>query len=348
MLGGQDFDDAIAELLLEQAKTVLDCEVDRTPAVMYKLHTAAEKIKRDLSATGAQETDYSIPYLANGEDLDGDVTKEDVEAICKQKGDLFEVFYHFVFETVSECASDVKIDSIQICGSSMRIPQLQARLLEAVQHARQTVERVGNTLNMEEACARGCALFAQKYAVEKVLASSCEKVALEVNGRVVSMDVFGLGGVRDVVGMDGVEKKKASSAAAKDLDAISEGSVEKGEVAAGSDKGPRKDVDAISAGSNEDATRDVDAISAGSNEDAAKDMEAISAGSNEDATRDVDAISAGSNDDATKDMEAVSAGSNEDATIDPSNTNGLFVINGNQPLQSGNDHDCSNTYKVTL
>ena len=41
MLGGRDFDDAIAELLLEQAKTTLDCEVDRTPVVMYKLHSAA-------------------------------------------------------------------------------------------------------------------------------------------------------------------------------------------------------------------------------------------------------------------------------------------------------------------
>ena len=193
MLGGRDFDDAIAELLLEQAKTTLDCEVDRTPVVMYKLHSAAEKIKRDLSAAGAQETEYSIMYLADAQDLDGYVTKEDVEAICKQKGDLFEVFYHFVFEMVSECTSDVKIDSVQICGSSMRIPQLQARLLEAVQHARQNVECVGNTLNMEEACARGCALFAQKYGVEKVLASSAEKVEVEVNGRAVSMDVFGVG-----------------------------------------------------------------------------------------------------------------------------------------------------------
>ena len=338
MLGGRDFDDAIAELLLEQAKTTLDCEVDRTPVVMYKLHTAAEKIKRDLSATGAQETDYSIPYLADGEDLDGDVTKEDVEAICKQKGDLFEVFYHFVFETVSECASDVKIDSIQICGSSMRIPQLQARLLEAVQHARQTVERVGNTLNMEEACARGCALFAQKYAVEKVLVSSSEKVALEVNGRVVSMEVFGLAGVHGAAmkGVDGKGKKGARD---------QEGSVEKGEMRdaeAGSNEDAIKDVEGVAAGSK-DATKDVEGVSAGS-KDATKDIEAISAGSNEGPHKDIEAISAGSNEGPHKDIEAISTGSNEDA----SNASGLFVINGNQPLQNGNDHDCTNASKVTL
>lgn len=315
MLGGRDFDDAIAELLLEQAKTTLDCEVDRTPVVMYKLHSAAEKIKRDLSAAGAQETEYSIMYLADAQDLDGYVTKEDVEAICKQKGDLFEVFYHFVFEMVSECTSDVKIDSVQICGSSMRIPQLQARLLEAVQHARQNVECVGNTLNMEEACARGCALFAQKYGVEKVLASSAEKVEVEVNGRAVSMDVFGVGVRGDGDGVaNGNGDGDATNALGKNSDNATQNP---------------KDLDAISAGSNE-APKDLDAISADSNE-APKDLDAISADSNE-APKDLDAISTGSND------------TPKDATGDT----GLFAVNGNQPLQNGNDHDCTSEWRLSL
>ena len=383
MLGGRDFDDAIAELLLEQAKTTLDCEVDRTPVVMYKLHSAAEKIKRDLSAAGAQETEYSIMYLADAQDLDGYVTKEDVEAICKQKGDLFEVFYHFVFEMVSECTSDVKIDSVQICGSSMRIPQLQARLLEAVQHARQNVECVGNTLNMEEACARGCALFAQKYGVEKVLASSAEKVEVEVNGRAVSMDVFGVGvrgdgdgdddgdgdanGNGDGDGVangngdgDGVANgdgdgdatnalgKNSDNATQnpKDLDAISAGSNEAPKdldaISADSNEAP-KDLDAISAGSNE-APKDLDAISADSNE-APKDLDAISAGSNE-APKDLDAISAGSNE-APKDLDAISTGSN-DTPKDATGDTGLFAVNGNQPLQNGNDHDCTSEWRLSL
>ena len=377
MLGGRDFDDAIAELLLEQAKTTLDCEVDRTPVVMYKLHSAAEKIKRDLSAAGAQETEYSIMYLADAQDLDGYVTKEDVEAICKQKGDLFEVFYHFVFEMVSECASDVKIDSVQICGSSMRIPQLQARLLEAVQHARQNVECVGNTLNMEEACARGCALFAQKYGVEKVLASSAEKVEVEVNGRAVSMDVFGVGvrgdgdgdddgdgvangnGDGDATNALGKNSDNAtqnlkdldaisadSNEAPKDLDAISAGSNEAPKdldaISAGSNEAP-KDLDAISAGSNE-APKDLDAISAGSSE-APKDLDAISADSNE-APKDLDAISADSNE-APKDLDAISTGSN-DTPKDATGDTGLFAVNGNQPLQNGNDHDCTSEWRLSL
>lgn len=337
MLGGRDFDDAIAELLLEQAKTTLDCEVDRTPVVMYKLHSAAEKIKRDLSAAGAQETEYSIMYLADAQDLDGYVTKEDVEAICKQKGDLFEVFYHFVFEMVSECASDVKIDSVQICGSSMRIPQLQARLLEAVQHARQNVECVGNTLNMEEACARGCALFAQKYGVEKVLASSAEKVEVEVNGRAVSMDVFGVGVRGDG---DGVANGD------DDGDGVANGDGDvTNALGKNSDNATQnpKDLDAISAGSNE-APKDLDAISADSN-DAPKDLDAISADSNE-APKDLDAISADSNE-APKDLDAISTGSN-DTPKDATGDTGLFAVNGNQPLQNGNDHDCTSEWRLSL
>ena len=345
MLGGRDFDDAIAELLLEQAKTTLDCEVDRTPVVMYKLHSAAEKIKRDLSAAGAQETEYSIMYLADAQDLDGYVTKEDVEAICKQKGDLFEVFYHFVFEMVSECASDVKIDSVQICGSSMRIPQLQARLLEAVQHARQNVECVGNTLNMEEACARGCALFAQKYGVEKVLASSAEKVEVEVNGRAVSMDVFGVGVRGDGDGVangDGDGDGDATNALGKNSDNATQNPKDLDAISAGSNEAP-KDLDAISADSNE-APKDLDAISAGSNE-APKDLDAISADSNE-APKDLDAISADSNE-APKDLDAISTGSN-DTPKDATGDTGLFAVNGNQPLQNGNDHDCTSEWRLSL
>ena len=363
MLGGRDFDDAIAELLLEQAKTTLDCEVDRTPVVMYKLHSAAEKIKRDLSAAGAQETEYSIMYLADAQDLDGYVTKEDVEAICKQKGDLFEVFYHFVFEMVSECASDVKIDSVQICGSSMRIPQLQARLLEAVQHARQNVECVGNTLNMEEACARGCALFAQKYGVEKVLASSAEKVEVEVNGRAVSMDVFGVGvrgdgdGVANgdgdddddgdgdgdgVANGDGDGDGDATNALGKNSDNATQNPKDLDAISAGSNEAP-KDLDAISADSNE-APKDLDAISADSNE-APKDLDAISADSNE-APKDLDAISADSNE-APKDLDAISTGSN-DTPKDATGDTGLFAVNGNQPLQNGNDHDCTSEWRLSL
>ena len=341
MLGGRDFDDAIAELLLEQAKTTLDCEVDRTPVVMYKLHSAAEKIKRDLSAAGAQETEYSIMYLADAQDLDGYVTKEDVEAICKQKGDLFEVFYHFVFEMVSECTSDVKIDSVQICGSSMRIPQLQARLLEAVQHARQNVECVGNTLNMEEACARGCALFAQKYGVEKVLASSAEKVEVEVNGRAVSMDVFGVGVRGDG---DGDDDGDGVANGNGDGDGVANGNGDGDGVANGNGDG-----DATNAlGKNSDnATqnpKDLDAISAGSNE-APKDLDAISADSNE-APKDLDAISADSNE-APKDLDAISTGSN-DTPKDATGDTGLFAVNGNQPLQNGNDHDCTSEWRLSL
>ena len=357
MLGGRDFDDAIAELLLEQAKTTLDCEVDRTPVVMYKLHSAAEKIKRDLSAAGAQETEYSIMYLADAQDLDGYVTKEDVEAICKQKGDLFEVFYHFVFEMVSECTSDVKIDSVQICGSSMRIPQLQARLLEAVQHARQNVECVGNTLNMEEACARGCALFAQKYGVEKVLASSAEKVEVEVNGRAVSMDVFGVGVRGDGDGVaNGNGDGDATNALGKNSDNATQNPKDLVAISAGSNEAPKdldaisadsneapKDLDAISAGSNE-APKDLDAISAGSNE-APKDLDAISADSNE-APKDLDAISADSNE-APKDLDAISTGSN-DTPKDATGDTGLFAVNGNQPLQNGNDHDCTSEWRLSL
>lgn len=184
-------DMAVAELILQQAVDLLEMDISRTDSNVFKLRTAAEQVKKDLSAAGADDTSYSVQCIVDDEDADGEVTKEDMESACKREGDLFERFYHFVFSMIGECASDVHIDAVEISGSSMRIPMLRTKLLEAVQHNGHDVSRVSNTLNMEEACARGCALFAQKYLVEKRIVCTPEHVSLKSDNTEVTMDVCG-------------------------------------------------------------------------------------------------------------------------------------------------------------
>ena len=105
-------------------------------------------------------------------------SKEDFESACTREDSLFERFYHIVFGAVEAIAKDASIDVVEISGSAMRTPRLQEELLKAVQHAGHAVSRVSNTLNMEEACARGCVLFGELFFEERRVNCSVEEVAV--------------------------------------------------------------------------------------------------------------------------------------------------------------------------
>ena len=137
------------------------------------------------------DASYNVERIVDDEDAEGMVTKEDMEMACKERGDLIERFYHFVFTTIEECASDLQIDVVEVSGSSMRIPLFRTKLLEAVQHNGHNVDRISNTMNMEEACSRGCTLFAQKYLVEKQIVCTPEQVCLKNDTQEITMDVCG-------------------------------------------------------------------------------------------------------------------------------------------------------------
>lgn len=194
MLGGKDFDAALAELLYSRVVDMMG-EISRTEVVEYKLKQTAERLKADLSAEGVNEVPYSFELVAGDEEeIEGEVTKEDMITACASNKDnnLFDRFYNFVFNVVEKFATDVNIDVIEVAGGSMRIPMLRSKLLEAVQHNGKDVEQVSTTLNYSEACARGTCLFSQKYMVDKEINISSqivevpmglkEKVAMEVCG----------------------------------------------------------------------------------------------------------------------------------------------------------------------
>ena len=92
-MGGQNVDMAIAELIRKQAGEYLDMEIPQTAITEFKLRTAAEKVKEDLSAAGAEDASYNVERIVDDEDAEGMVTKEDMEMACKERGDLIERFY---------------------------------------------------------------------------------------------------------------------------------------------------------------------------------------------------------------------------------------------------------------
>ena len=193
MIGGSDLDDILSEVLYTKCCEQFKETIERTDRIDYKLKEAAEKAKKDFSADGMKETSYSISNIMDDEDGEGDISYEEFEEACKKKN-IYEIFYHFIIESIQAICGDRVIDVVEIVGSSMRIPQFRKELLKAVQHCGHAIDKISNTMNMEETCARGCALFSNLYWEEKSICCSKDSVVLKVNDKEYScMNVCGCG-----------------------------------------------------------------------------------------------------------------------------------------------------------
>lgn len=121
-LGGDDFDNRIIDLLVEQFKKENGTDLSKDKLAMQRLKEAAEKAKIDLSAT--PKTTISLPFIsadANGpKHMECELTRAKFDAITED----------LVRQTIDCCKralSDAKIstasiDKVVLVGGSTRIP----------------------------------------------------------------------------------------------------------------------------------------------------------------------------------------------------------------------------------
>ena len=153
-LGGDDFDNRIIDLLVEEFKKTNNIDLSTDKLAMQRLKEAAEKAKIDLSAT--PKTTISLPFIsadATGpKHMEYELTRAKFDAITED----------LVKETI-ECSkralSDAKLDKNQIdkvvlVGGSTRIPAVQ----EAVKNF--TGKEPYKGINPDECVAVGAAIQA--------------------------------------------------------------------------------------------------------------------------------------------------------------------------------------------
>lgn len=191
-IGGVRIDQILGTVLYQKCVEAFGEDIQRTDRVNFKLQAAAEKVKKEFSAEKADDISFVVQSIFEGEDYDGSVTKEEFEAACRNGDNFFDQFYHFVVKSLQDICGDRAIDAVETVGSTLRLPQLRDELAKAVEHCGFTVDKIGSSLNAEESCARGCALFAQLYCVEHTIACGEETVCLrEGEDEVMSMTVCG-------------------------------------------------------------------------------------------------------------------------------------------------------------
>ena len=124
-LGGDDFDQAIIDWLVEEFKTENGIDLNKDAMALQRLKEAAEKAKVELSSTSS--TEINLPYLMP---VDG-IPKHLVRSLSKSKFE--QLVEKLVERTIEPCKTAIsnanltigEIDEIILVGGTTRIPAIQ-------------------------------------------------------------------------------------------------------------------------------------------------------------------------------------------------------------------------------
>ena len=150
-LGGQNYDNAIVEWLIDEFKKKTGIDLSKDKLAYPRLVEAAEKAKCELSST--TQTEINLPYITVA---DG-VPQMLVETLTRAK---FESLTDEFTEKIVSIArrainkAGVEIDEILLVGGSCRIPAIQSALEKAFN------KPLNKTANFDEAVALGAAIQA--------------------------------------------------------------------------------------------------------------------------------------------------------------------------------------------
>ena len=151
-LGGDDFDNAIINWMVEEFKSEHSMDLSKDPMALQRLKDAAEKAKIELSSSSQSE--INLPYITA---KDG-VPLHFVKTLTKAK---FESMISFLIDkTINCCKSALKnakikteqIDEVILVGGSTRVPAVQ----EAVEKFFN--KKPNKSVNPDEVVAIGAAI----------------------------------------------------------------------------------------------------------------------------------------------------------------------------------------------
>ena len=129
-LGGDDFDHAIMEWLIEEFKNESGIDISDDRSAVQRVRDAAEKAKTELSTM--KETTINLPYLAGDKSgakhLEKKLTRAKLESLCEELLKRIE-------EPVRNALKDAnitteEIDEVLLVGGMTRMPAVQEKVKE--------------------------------------------------------------------------------------------------------------------------------------------------------------------------------------------------------------------------
>lgn len=145
--GGRNFDRAIVDHLATEFKEKYKIDIKTHPKALVRVHAAAEKLKKILSAN--LQAPVNIESLMNDVDVSTMMTREDLEGLVEP---LLKRVHLPLEAALAEAKLKVEdIDIIELVGGCTRVPALKERIQKFFG------KTLSFTLNQDEAIARGCA-----------------------------------------------------------------------------------------------------------------------------------------------------------------------------------------------
>jgi len=129
-LGGEDFDNAIVEWLLEEYKSTHQGDLRGDKMALQRLREAAEKAKHELSSSG--ETDINLPFIA------ADATGPKHLQVSMTRFQLEKLVEPFIQRTLEPCSRALAdagldksgVDVVILVGGQTRMPRVQEVVAE--------------------------------------------------------------------------------------------------------------------------------------------------------------------------------------------------------------------------
>lgn len=145
--GGRDFDKALVEHFAAEFKEKYKIDIKSNGKAMVRVHAAAEKLKKILSAN--QVAPFNIESLMNDVDVSSKMNREELEKLVEP---LLARVHVPLEQALAEAKLTVAdIDTIELVGGCTRVPALKERIEKFFG------KPLSFTLNADEAIARGCA-----------------------------------------------------------------------------------------------------------------------------------------------------------------------------------------------
>ncbi len=129
-LGGEDFDQAIVDYLVEEFQKETGIDLKKDKMALQRLKEAAEKAKHELSST--METDVSLPFITADESgpkhLNIQLTRSKLEELTEEIIDRLEAPCKTALQDAG--ISESEIDEIILVGGQTRMPAVQKKVTE--------------------------------------------------------------------------------------------------------------------------------------------------------------------------------------------------------------------------
>ncbi len=181
-LGGDDFDEKIAQYMLSEFKKMEGVDLSGDKMAMQRIKEAAEKAKKELSS--ATTTNINLPFItatAEGpKHFDMNLTKAKFDELTH---DLVELTAEPVRKALSDAGLGAgELSKVLLVGGSTRIPAVQDKVKQLTGH------EPSKTLNPDECVALGASVQGGKLAGD---AGAGDILLLDVTPLTLSIETMG-------------------------------------------------------------------------------------------------------------------------------------------------------------